>query len=198
MNEQKCSALVQAVKDVLDPIPVQFIVAHGEVATLVPRVQIVQVLMALRDSEETAMNQLMDICGIDYPSRLERFDVAYQLLSLKHNGRLTVRVQTDEVIPVPSVVEVYPSAGWYERETFDLFGIVFAGHPDLRRLLTDYGFVGHPLRRDFPLTGFTEVHYDDLQRRVVSDPIRLEQDYRAFDALSPWQGMTDVQKRGEG
>jgi len=190
--------IVEAVRSALESIPAKITAAHGEISILVPRVQIVQVLTALRDDRAVAMNQLMDVCGVDYPHRIERFDVVYQLLGLKHNWRLTVRVQTDEIMPVPSVVGVYPSAGWFEREVFDLFGIIFSDHPDLRRILTDYGFEGHPLRRDFPLTGFTEVRYDDLQRRVVQEPVKLEQDYRAFDALSPWKGATDVQKREGG
>jgi len=169
----------------------------GGLVLCVPRDYIVEILTALRDREEMAMTMLMDVCGVDYPARDNRFDVVYQLLSLKHNWRLTVCLETDEICAVPSVTGVYASAGWFERETFDLFGIVFKGHPDLRRILTDYDFIGHPLRRDFPLTGFTETRYDDLQRRVVSsEPVHLQQDYRAFDARSPWQGVTDVQKRG--
>ncbi|MDD2325839.1 MAG: NADH-quinone oxidoreductase subunit C [Alphaproteobacteria bacterium] len=168
----------------------------GGLVLRVPRDYIVDILIALRDRDEASMTMLMDVCGVDYPMRDKRFDVVYQLLSLHYNWRLTVCLETDEITPVPSVASVYASAGWFEREVFDLFGITFKGHPDLRRILTDYDFIGHPLRRDFPLTGFTETRYDDLTRRVVSsEPVHLQQDYRAFDARSPWQGMTDVQKR---
>ncbi|MDD3181400.1 MAG: NADH-quinone oxidoreductase subunit C [Alphaproteobacteria bacterium] len=198
MIELRHRTLVDAVREALGAITVVVACERDEVTIAVQRPKIAQALALLRDHPATRFHQLMDVCGVDYPNRLERFDVVYQLLSLSHNWRLTVKVQTNEVAEVPSVAEVYPSAGWFEREVFDLYGVRFSGHPDLRRILTDYGFEGHPLRRDFPLTGFTEVHYDDLQRRVVSEPLSLQQDYRAFDALSPWQGVTDVQKRGEG
>ena len=160
-----------------------------------PRERIAEVMQRLRDDPRTLFNQLVDVCGVDYPPRDKRFEVVYQLLSLKNNVRLRVRVSAAENETVPSVTCVYPSAGWFEREVFDLFGVVFEGHPDLRRILTDYGFEGYPLRRDFPLMGFTQKRYDDLKRAVVDVPVALEQDYRAFDALSPWRGMTDVQKR---
>ncbi len=189
--------LVDAVREALGSIPVVASSSHGEVLVTVERTQIAQALTLLRDHPLTCFHQLMDVCGVDYPQRIERFDVVYQLLSLRHNWRLTVRLQVNEVAEVPSVADVYPSAGWFEREVFDLYGVRFAGHPDLRRILTDYGFEGHPLRRDFPLVGFTEVRYDDLQRKVVQEPVSLQQDYRAFDALSPWRGMTDVQRRDE-
>ena len=134
----------------------------------------------------------MDVCGVDWPERERRFDVVYNLLSLKLNQRVRVKIQTDETTPVPSVTAIFPSAGWYEREAWDLFGIFFSDHPDLRRLLTDYGFEGHPLRKDFPLTGYVEVRYDDEQKRVVYEPVKLTQDFRSFDFLSPWEGMTRV------
>ena len=187
--------LADAVRDALDDIAVQVQSQRDELTIIVPCEKIVEVMLALRDDGRTDMHQLMDVCGVDYVNRKPRFDVVYQLLSLSHNWRLTVIAQTHKA--VPSVVSVYTSAGWFERETFDLFGITFDGHPDLRRILTDYDFTGHPLRRDFPLMGFEEKIYDDLTRRVVSQPVMLQQDYRAFDALSPWQGMTDVQERGE-
>ena len=196
MTESLHQARIEAVQKALSTLSAKVAIELGELVVTTARDQLVQVLTALRDGETTQMAMLMDVCGVDYPARVKRFDVVYQLLSLKHNDRVRVIVQTDEVAAVPSVVEVYPSAGWFEREAYDLYGINFANHPDLRRILTDYGFRGHPLRRDFPLVGFTEVHYDDLQRRVVSRPVTLQQDYRAFDALSPWQGVTDVQKRG--
>lgn len=190
--------LIEAVTAVAGNEGVSVSAERDEVTLLAPRDQIVPLLTRLRDNERTDFNQLMDVCGVDYPARLERFDVVYHLLSLRKNWRLRVIVRTDEVASVPSVTAVYASAGWFEREVFDLFGVAFSDHPDLRRILTDYDFEGHPLRRDFPLTGFTEVRYDALHRRVVYEPIKLQQDYRAFDALSPWQGMTDVQKRGGG
>lgn len=141
--------------------------------------------------------QLIDICGVDYPARDERFEVVYQLLSLKHNFRLRVKVRTDESTPVDSVTEIYSTANWFEREVWDMYGIYFNDHPDLRRILTDYGFEGHPLRKDFPLTGFVEMRYDSEQKRVVYEPVKLAQDYRNFDFVSPWEGMTDVQLPGD-
>jgi NADH-quinone oxidoreductase subunit C len=133
---------------------------------------------------------LIDVCGVDYPERERRFDVVYNLLSLKHNRRIRVKVRTDETTPVPSISQVFNAANWYERETWDLYGVAFSEHPDLRRLLTDYGFDGHPLRKDFPLTGHVEVRYDEQQKRVVYDRVKLQQDFRTFDFLSPWEGMT--------
>ena len=169
----------------------------GELSVLVPRTRIEEALQTLRDDPKILMTQLMDICGVDYPERPERFEIVYQLLSLPHNVRLRVKIQTDEHTPVPTAVGVYSSAGWFEREVWDLFGVAFAGHPDLRRILTDYGFEGHPLRKDFPLSGYVEVRYDPEQKRVVYEPVKLAQDYRAFDFLSPWEGMTDVQLSGD-
>jgi len=130
------------------------------------------------------------VCGVDYPEREKRFEVVYNLLSLKHNRRIRVKVMTDETGPIPSVVGVFSAAGWFERETWDLYGIFFSDHPDLRRILTDYGFEGHPLRKDFPLTGYVEVRYDQEQKRVIYEPVKLTQDFRTFDFLSPWEGMT--------
>ena len=141
--------------------------------------------------------QLVDICAADYPARDERFEVVYQLLSLKHNFRLRVKVLTDEQTPVDSVTGIYSAANWYEREVWDMYGIYFNEHPDLRRILTDYGFEGHPLRKDFPLTGFVEMRYDETQKRVVYEPVKLAQDYRNFDFTSPWEGMTGVQLPGD-
>jgi len=132
--------------------------------------------------------QLVDICGADYPSREKRFDVVYHLLSLHRNQRIRVKIQTDETTPVPSAVPVWPAANWFEREAFDMYGIQFSDHPDLRRILTDYGFSGYPLRKDFPLTGFVEVRYDDEQKKVVYEPVKLIQDFRKFDFMSPWEG----------
>lgn len=170
-------------------------VGCGELSILVPRSRIAEVLLALRDDAALAFSQLVDICGVDYPERPERFEVVYNLLSLKHNQRIRVKVQTDETSLVPSVVGVFSAAGWYERECWDLYGVPFSGNPDLRRILTDYGFEGHPLRKDFPLSGYVEVRYDNDQKRVVYEPVQLPQDFRTFDFLSPWEGMTNVNMR---
>ena len=161
-------------------------VAFGELTLVAPRERIVEVLTALRD--QFGFQQLLDLCGVDYPDRKERFEVVYHLLSLTRNARLRVKVSTDEVQPVPSIIAVYPAANWFEREAYDMFGMLFSGHPDLRRLLTDYGFEGHPLRKDFPMTGYVEVRYDEEQRRVVYEPVKLTQEFRTFDFLSPWEG----------
>ncbi len=144
-----------------------------------------RVLAYLRDAPQCQFKMLIDVCGVDYPEREQRFEVVYHLLSLRNNQRIRVKVATDEATPVPSAVGVFGSAVWYERETWDLYGILFAEHPDLRRLLTDYGFEGHPLRKDFPQTGYVEVRYDDEQKRVVYDPVDLRQDWRSFDFLAP-------------
>jgi len=173
------------------------VIAKDELSVLVPRTRIAFVLQKLRDDFAISMNQLMDICGVDYPERPERFEVVYNLLSLKHNWRLRIKVQTDETTPVPSVVEIYSAAGWFERECWDLFGVAFSNNPDLRRILTDYGFEGHPLRKDFPLTGYVEVRYDDEQKRIVYEPVKLVQDFRNFDFMSPWEGMTNVMLPGD-
>ena len=153
---------------------------------------IVKVLTFLRDDVNCRFQQLMDLCGVDYPEREKRFDVVYNLLSLTHNMRVRVKVETDEETPVPSVSGVFSSATWWEREAWDLFGIYFSEHPDLRRIMTDYGFDGHPLRKDFPLTGYVEVRYDDEQKRVVYEPVKLTQEFRTFDFLSPWEGVQGV------
>jgi len=170
-------------------------VERGEVSVLVPRTRIADVLRILRDDASLALSQLIDICGVDYPDRPERFDVVYHLLGMRHNVRLRVKIETDERTPVPTVVGIHSGAGWFERECWDLFGVTFAGNPDLRRILTDYGFEGHPLRKDFPLTGYTEVRYDPEQKRVIYEPVKLPQDFRSFDFMSPWEGMTDINWR---
>jgi NADH-quinone oxidoreductase subunit C len=172
-------------------------IAHNELMITVVRTRIAGALRKLRDDPAIAMSQLVDICGADYPERPERFEVVYNLLSLIHNARVRVKVEADETSSVPSVVGVYSTAGWFERECWDLFGVPFAGNPDLRRILTDYGFEGHPLRKDFPLTGYVEVRYDDDQKRVVYEPVKLTQDFRNFDFMSPWEGITDVQLPGD-
>jgi NADH-quinone oxidoreductase subunit C len=163
-------------------------VALGELTVHAGAEHLPAVLRRLRDDPAFGFFGFIDLCGVDYPSRDKRFDVVVHLLSPRHNRRIRVKVQTDEATPVPSSIEVFPAANWYEREAYDLYGILFSGHPDLRRILTDYGFEGHPLRKDFPLTGFVEVRYDDEQKRVVYEPVRLPQEFRQFDFLSPWEG----------
>ena len=167
-------------------------IAYGELTILVQGDAIVQVLTFLRDDPQCLFVSLMDLCGADYPGREKRFDVVYHLISYRHNCRIRIKVETDEVTPVPSVIGVFPTANWFEREAYDLYGVLFSGHPDLRRILTDYGFEGHPLRKDFPLSGFVEVRYDEEQKRVVYEPIKLPQEFRNFDFLSPWEGTDYV------
>ncbi len=167
-------------------------IANGELMVVVERDSIVKVLTGLRDSGNLRFKQLMDVCGVDYPDREERFEVVYNLLSLSQNLRIRIKVSTDENTPVPSVTGVFSSAGWWERETWDLFGIFFSGHPDLRRILTDYGFEGHPLRKDFPQTGYVEVRYDEDLKRVVYEPVKLAQEFRSFDFMSPWEGAEAI------
>ncbi len=165
------------------------IVEHAhEIAIIVRREALVDVIAALRDAPGLRFNQLLDICGVDYPERPDRFDVVYHLLSMALNLRLRIKVTTDTRQPVPSLTGLYPVAGWYERETWDLYGVLFAGNPDLRRILTDYGFEGHPFRKDFPLTGHVELRYSEEHKRVVYEPVKLAQDFRNFDFLSPWEG----------
>lgn len=165
--------------------------ADGLIFT-VPLEQLKSTLLFLRDNEHTDCKQLIDIAGVDYPERLKRFEVVYQLLSISKNIRVRVKVETSESAPVPSVVEIFPSAGWYEREAWDMYGILFDGNHDLRRILTDYGFDGHPQRRDFPLTGYVEMRYDNAQKRIVYEPVKLAQAYRSFDFQSPWEGAEYV------
>jgi NADH-quinone oxidoreductase subunit C len=164
-------------------------VAKGELTVHVRAASIPRVLLFLRDDANCLFKQLMDVCGADYPEREQRFEVVYHLLSLKHNQRIRVKAETDEATPVPTVTGLFSAASWWEREAFDMYGILFADHPDLRRLLTDYGFEGHPLRKDFPLTGYVELRYDDEQKRIVYEPVKLVQEFRNFDFLSPWEGM---------
>ena len=163
-------------------------VAFGELTLVAPAQRIVELLTTLRDSPRFQFQQLIDLCGADYPERKRRFDVVYHLLSYTKNVRVRIKVETDEDTPVPSVTDVYINADWYEREAFDMFGVFFDGHPDLRRILTDYGFHGHPLRKDFPMTGYTEVRYDEALKRVVYEPVKLAAEFRQFDFLSPWEG----------
>ncbi len=161
----------------------------GELTLTVHRYTILDAMRFLRDD---GFISIVDICGVDYPERAERFDVVYHLLNPRMNLRIRLKLTTDDVEPVPSITPIFPGADWYEREAYDLYGILFTGHPDLRRLLTDYGFDGHPLRKDFPLTGFVEVRYDEERKRVVYEPVRLAQEFRSFDYLSPWEGTDYV------
>ncbi len=164
----------------------------GELTLRVEREAILDVLKLLRDDARCRFEVLIDICGVDWPSRANRFDVVYHLLSPRLNQRIRVKIETDEATPVASSIPVFPAADWFEREAYDMYGILFSGHPDLRRLLTDYGFQGHPLRKDFPLTGYVEVRYDDEQKRVVYEPVKLVQEFRNFDFESPWEGTEYV------
>ena len=172
-------------------------IAFGELTLSVTGSYLIEVLFYLRDAPGCEFKILIDICGVDYPNRERRFDVVYHLLSVAENARIRVKVETDETTPVPSCVSVYPAANWFEREAFDLYGILFSGHPDMRRILTDYGFSGYPMRKDFPLTGYVEVRYDDEQKRVVYEPVKLVQEYRDFDFLSPWEGAPYIPGFGD-
>ncbi len=164
----------------------------GETTVLIVRDALVDVVTGLRDDAELAYDQLMDICGADFPTRVCRFDVNYHLLSLTKNRRIRVKLHTDDQLAVPSLTSIYPVAGWFEREVWDLYGVRFDGNPDLRRILTDYGFQGHPFRKDFPLTGYVELRYSEEHKRVVYEPVSLAQDFRNFDFLSPWEGTDYV------
>jgi NADH-quinone oxidoreductase subunit C len=163
-------------------------VAHGELTIATTTRDLLKVMTFLRDDERCQFWCFIDVTAVDWPSRERRFDVVYHLLSPKQNRRIRIKLEVDETTSVPSVIGIYPGADWFERETYDLYGVLFTGHPDMRRLLTDYGFEGHPLRKDFPLTGFVEVRYDDEEKRVVYEPVRLAQEFRNFDFLSPWEG----------
>lgn len=167
-------------------------IANGELEVSVRAAGIIKVLTFLRDDSNCLFKVLIDVCGVDYPERAERFEVVYALLSMSQNQRVRVKLCVGEDVPVPTATTVYSAAGWFERETWDMYGIYFADHPDLRRILTDYGFEGHPMRKDFPLTGRVEVRYDETQKRVVYDPVKLTQDFRSFDFLSPWEGMNEI------
>jgi len=181
-------ALGAHVQSILPEAVTGFTVAYDELTIHAVRERILEVVTRLRDDEKCLFWNVIGVCGADYPSRENRFDVVYHFLSPRLVQRIRVKVETDEMMPVPSIISEFPGADWFERETYDLFGILFSGHHDLRRLLTDYGFEGHPLRKDFPLTGFVEVRYDDEEKRVVYEPVRLAQEFRNFDFLSPWEG----------
>ncbi|MFT3998390.1 MAG: NADH-quinone oxidoreductase subunit C [Asticcacaulis sp.] len=191
MSEEKFLKIAAQARADFKEALIDVVHAYGELTLTVERERIVEVLGKLR-AEPYRFHQLIDLCGADYPQRERRFDVVYHLLSLTQNVRLRVKVMTDEAVPVPTVRDVYPNADWYEREAFDMYGMLFSGQPDLRRILTDYGFSGHPLRKDFPMTGHVEVRYDEEQKRVVYEPVKLVQEFRRFDFLSPWEGASYV------
>jgi NADH-quinone oxidoreductase subunit C len=187
LAEDELTALGERVVAASGGLITGFEVAYGELSVSASADKIVEVLTLLRDGEGLTFRQLLDVCGADYPQRSLRFDIVYHLLSMTTNRRIRVKVQADEETPVPTVAEVFPNANWYEREAFDMYGVFFSGHPDLRRLLTDYGFHGHPLRKDFPMTGYVEVRYDDELKRVVYEPVKSVE-FRSWDFLSPWEG----------
>jgi NADH-quinone oxidoreductase subunit C len=167
-------------------------ILRGELTCIVKADAIVKVLETLRDDPRFQFTQLIDIAGADYPERTERFDVVYHMLSMVKNARIRLKVQVGDDATVPTACNVFPTANWFEREVWDMYGVFFSNHPDLRRILTDYGFEGHPLRKDFPLTGYVEVRYDEDQKRVIYEPVKLAQDFRSFDFLSPWEGLPRV------
>ena len=167
-------------------------IRYGELTLTTDAARLIDLITLLRDDVQCEFVSFIDLCGVDYPRRANRFDVVYHLLSPRQNLRVRIKLETDEATPVPSIIEIFPGAGWFEREAWDMYGILFSGHPDLRRILTDYGFEGHPLRKDFPVTGFVEVRYDDIAKRVVYEPVELKQEFRNFDFLSPWEGTDYV------
>ena len=185
--DERLGELGDAIVGALGPVS-GWSVAYGELTIQADAASIVEVVTFLRDDPRCQFWCFIDITAIDWPGRDKRFDVVYHFLSPKLNQRIRIKVQTDEVTPVPSIIGVFPGADWFEREAYDLYGVLFTGHPDMRRILTDYGFEGYPLRKDFPLTGFVEVRYDDDAKRVVYEPVRLNQEFRNFDFLSPWEG----------
>lgn len=192
MSEEALGELSGYIKERLGDAIEEAKLAYGELTLSVPAASIISVLTFLRDDVQCQFVNLTDISGVDYPQRAKRFDVVYQLMSPRQNQRIRVKVQADEDTMVPSAVPVFVGAEWFERETYDMYGVLFSGHPDLRRILTDYGFEGHPLRKDFPLTGFVEVRYNDELKRVVYEPVQLRQEFRNFDFLSPWEGTDYV------
>lgn len=179
--------LGQYISDAVGTAISRYVVTYGELTLTASRSEILSVLKFLRDDEKCQFVNFIDICGVDYPERAERFDVVYHLLSPYLNHRIRVKIAASESMAVPSAIDLYPAADWFEREAYDMYGILFSGHPDLRRMLTDYGFVGHPLQKDFPLTGHVEVRYDDELKRVVYEPVKLAQGFRRFDFESPWE-----------
>jgi len=190
--DESLDRLGQTIKTALPASVTGYQVAYGELTIVAKAADVVKVATFLRDDPACQFISIIDVTAVDWPSREQRFDVVYHLLSPRLNQRIRLKVPTDEVTPVPSLVDVFAGVNWYEREAFDLYGVLFTGHPDMRRLLTDYGFEGHPLRKDFPLTGFVEVRYDDQLKRVVYEKVRLAQEFRSFDFLSPWEGTDYV------
>jgi NADH-quinone oxidoreductase subunit C len=190
--EEKLKELAEYVAGALPGAVTGSEILHGQLICQVEPGELLRVLAFLRDDPKCQFTLLCDLCGVDYPDRPLRFDVVYNLLSVSLNQRIRLKIETDEDQPVPSAVGLFSVAGWWEREAWDLFGIYFANNPDLRRILTDYGFDGHPLRKDFPLTGYVELKYDEDQKRVVYEPVRLKQEFRSFDFLSPWEGMSKI------
>ncbi len=199
--EERLKELIGHLSAALPAVVTSSEIHHRELSIRVERDALTEVLRFLRDDPECRFTILCDICGVDFPDRPLRFEVVYNLLSMSRNQRIRIKIETDENEPVPTATALYSCAGWWEREAWDLYGIYFADNPDLRRILTDYGFEGHPLRKDFPLTGYVELRYDEQQKRVVYEPVRLQQEFRSFDFLSPWEGMDKIlpgdEKAGE-
>ena len=189
-NKRFIEDLVDLIKSLMNFCEYEITNEKNEISILIKKEDLVSTLMFLKDNPSISMESLIDITAIDYPENEKRFTLVYNLLSVSKNFRIKVKTKTNEDNPVCSVTEVFPCANWYEREVWDLFGIRFLGHPDLRRILTDYDFDGHPLRKDFPLTGFTQVRFDDELGKVVNEPVKLDQEFRNFDNLSPWEGMS--------
>ena len=189
-NKRFIEDIADLIKSLLNFCEYEIINEKDEISLFIKKEDLISTLMFLRDNPSLSMESLIDITAIDYPGSEKRFLLVYNLLSVSKNFRIKVKTKTNEDNPVASVYEVYPCANWYEREVWDLFGIRFSGHPDLRRILTDYDFDGHPLRKDFPLTGFTQVRFDDELGRVINEPVKLDQEFRNFDNLSPWEGMS--------
>jgi NADH-quinone oxidoreductase subunit C len=200
--DETLDTLGRTIADALPASVKSYTIARHELTVQAQAADIVAVMRFLRDDPRCLFWSFIDVTAVDWPGREQRFDVVYHLLSPKHNVRVRVKIEVDEATPVASIIEVYPGADWFEREAYDLYGVIFTGHPDMRRLLTDYGFEGHPLRKDFPLTGFVEVRYDGELKRVVYAPVRLAQEFRNFDFLSPWEGTDYVlpgdEKAGRG
>jgi NADH-quinone oxidoreductase subunit C len=191
-DQANLAALQERVVTLLGDRIIEQSIAYGELTVRLHRETILDAVRLLREDAETRFISIVDVCGADYPERDERFDVVYHLLSPNKNVRIRLKVRTDADTPIPSITSVFPGADWFEREAYDLFGILFSGHPDLRRILTDYGFDGYPLRKDFPTSGYVEVRYDEERKRVVYEPVKLPQEFRQFDFLSPWEGTDYV------
>ena len=201
MNQENTATALETlgkyIQSQTDNVVTSVVSSKAELSIETTRDHIHGLLVFLRDDALCRFKQLVDICGVDYPDRDERFEIVYHMLSMQHNTRIRVKISTDEDTPVPTVSDIFSCANWAEREVWDMYGVMFADHPDHRRILTDYGFDGHPQRKDFPLTGFVELRYDEDEKRIVYEPVELRQDFRVFDNLSPWEGMTDVQLPGD-